>query len=43
MSVNEFKAWLEGFVHSFVDGTPSKEQWQTIQEKVATIYPSKVR
>lgn len=43
MSVQEFKAWLEGFIHSFTDGVPTKEQWDVIKEKVDSIYPSKVR
>lgn len=41
MSVQEFKAWIEGYVHSFIDGVPTKEQWLVVQEKIALLYPSK--
>lgn len=43
MSVNEFKAWLDGYIHSFTDGTPTKEQWDAIKEKVDLLFPSKVK
>lgn len=36
MTLNEFKAWLEGFSASF-DDAPNAEQWAVIQDKLARI------
>lgn len=37
MTVNEFKAWLEGFEESFYIGYPSADQWEKIKEKIDSI------
>jgi len=45
MTLSEFKAWLEGYRHSFeggYDGRPTKEQWDEIKarmEQIALIKP----
>lgn len=36
MTLNEFKAWLEGYSHSIVDA-PTSEQWSTIKDKIAKV------
>lgn len=36
MTVNEFKAWLEGF-DAAINGAPTPEQWETIKAKLATV------
>jgi hypothetical protein len=38
MTLGEFRAWLDGF-NSAIVGTPNKEQWALIQEKLATVRP----
>lgn len=35
MTINEFKAWLDGF-SAAIDGAPTPEQWDTIRAKLAT-------
>ena len=38
MTIAEFKAWLEGYEASFVDGgRPDLSQWETVKEKLATV------
>lgn len=37
MTLNEFKAFLEGYEASFVDGVPSAEQYVVIKDKLATV------
>lgn len=37
MTLNEFKAFLEGYEASFVDGVPTAEQYGVIKEKLATV------
>lgn len=37
MTLNEFKAFLEGYEASFVDGVPTAEQYAVIKEKLATV------
>jgi len=38
MTINEFKAWLEGYCEAgFSGGAPNKEQWQKIQSKLRTL------
>lgn len=34
MTLNEFKAWLEGFEESFEDYGPTVEQYKKIREKL---------
>lgn len=34
MTVNEFKAWFEGYSEAIYNGAPTPEQWQRIQEKI---------
>ena len=34
MTLNEFKAWLEGYEHSFRNVTPNAEEWAMIKEKL---------
>mgnify|MGYP006921299578 CR=1 FL=1 len=36
MTLNEFKAWLEGFSDAMGD-TPTPEQWAKIKAKLATV------
>ena len=38
MTLNEFKAWLEGYEASF-DGAPDGLQWKKIKEKLETVTP----
>ena len=41
MTIAEFKAWLEGYEASFVDGgRPDLSQWEAVKEKLATVYES---
>lgn len=35
MTLNEFRAWLEGFEASFTGGVPNAEQWKAIKGKLA--------
>ncbi|APX70742.1 MULTISPECIES: hypothetical protein [unclassified Brucella] len=37
MTLNEFKAWLEGYSASFEDGAPNADQWAKIAEKLDTV------
>lgn len=37
MTLNEFKAFLEGYEASFVDGVPSAKQYVVIKEKLANV------
>lgn len=41
MTLNEFKAWLEGFEEAFTgaydQGHPNKEQWAKIKARIASI------
>lgn len=37
MTVGEFRAWLEGYEHSFLDGAPDEDQWKLIKEKIVII------
>lgn len=40
MTLSEFKAWLEGYRHSFeggYDGRPTKEQWDEIKARMEQI------
>lgn len=39
MNLQEFKAWLEGYSASFVDGVPNAEQWATVAEKLRNVQP----
>lgn len=34
MTLNEFRAWLEGFEASFTGGVPNAEQWKAIKAKI---------
>lgn len=36
MTLNEFKAWLEGYEASF-DGAPDGLQWKKIKDKLETV------
>ena len=36
MTINEFKAWLEGFSSSIYH-SPTKEQWEKVLEKVRSV------
>lgn len=36
MTLNEFKAWFEGFNEN-LDGVPNRRQWDRIVEKVAAL------
>lgn len=37
MTVNEFKAWLEGFETAIGGSPPSAEQWAAIKAKLAKV------
>lgn len=37
MTFNEFSAWLEGYECSFDNERPTREQWQAIKAKLASI------
>lgn len=37
MTLNEFKAWLEGYEASFADGVPNAEQYGKINDKLKTV------
>lgn len=37
MTLNEFKAWLEGYEESFVEGEPNADQYARIKEKLAKV------
>jgi hypothetical protein len=36
MTLNEFKAWLDGF-NAAINGAPTKVQWETIQKKFSEV------
>lgn len=36
MTVNEFKAWIDGF-SAAINGAPTLEQWDTIKAKLAMV------
>lgn len=42
MSLNEFKAWLEGFEASFANGVPTAEQWAAVKAKLVKVEIIKV-
>ncbi len=42
MTIQEFKAWLEGFSEAIGD-SPTPDQWNKIKEKVKTLGYSNVR
>jgi len=37
MTLNEFKAWLEGFEAAFDNGYPSVEQWAAVKAKLGKV------
>lgn len=37
MTINEFKAWLEGYEASFANGAPNDQQWETIKKKLSLV------
>jgi hypothetical protein len=37
MTLGEFRTFLEGFEHAFVDGVPSAEQWALIKAKIEEV------
>ena len=37
MTINEFKAWLDGYTEN-LKGTPTKAQWLRIKEKLEDVY-----
>lgn len=37
MTLSEFKFWLKGFANAFVDGYPTKEQWDEIADMIYEI------
>jgi hypothetical protein len=37
MTLNEFKAWLEGFEAGMGDNPPTAAQWATIKAKLDTV------
>lgn len=39
MTLAEFKAWLEGYSASFVDGAPNAEQWAEVQKRIKDVVP----
>lgn len=41
MTLNEFKAWLEGFSESFDSGIPNPTQWEKILAKLDTVQEEK--
>lgn len=40
MTLSEFNFWLDGFNESFIDGAPSKAQWEKIKENLKKIEPT---
>ncbi|PWL18853.1 hypothetical protein DKP76_07265 [Falsochrobactrum shanghaiense] len=42
MTLSEFKAWLEGFSTSFIDGAPDAEQWAAIASKLDRVIAEKI-
>lgn len=39
MTLQEFKAWLEGYSAGFMDGVPNAEQWAAVAEKLRNVQP----
>lgn len=39
MTLAEFKAWLEGYSASFVNGAPNAEQWAEVQKRIKDVVP----
>jgi hypothetical protein len=37
MTLNEFKAWLDGFEEAMIDGYPTTDQWEKIRTKINEI------
>ena len=37
MTLNEFKAWLEGYSEAFTSGAPTAVQWEKIREKLGEV------
>lgn len=37
MTLQEFKAWLEGFSASFENGAPNEAQWALIHKKLGSV------
>lgn len=37
MTLNEFKAWLEGYEESFQEYGPTTEQWAKIKDKLKEV------
>lgn len=37
MSINEFKAWLEGFEAAMFGMPPTADQWEVIKAKLAKV------
>lgn len=40
MTLNEFKAWLEGFEEA-IDGAPDEKQWRKIKVKLSSVTGAK--
>ena len=40
MTLNEFKAWLEGYKESFDDGQPNKDQFEEIERRLGEVVPN---
>ena len=39
MTLNEFRAWLEGYSASFKGGKPNADQWSEVQRRLADVVP----
>lgn len=39
MTLNEFRAWLEGYSAAFTDGTPDAAQWAEIRRRLLLVEP----
>lgn len=39
MTLNEFKAWLDGFEEALGGNPPNADQWKTIKGKLAKVVP----
>jgi hypothetical protein len=37
MTLNEFKAWLDGFSEAFASGSPNKAQWKKINGRLLSV------
>jgi len=40
MTINEYKAWLEGFNSATKGKRPTEKQWKVIQDKLADVHDS---